>query len=128
MAGRIVDQHLGVFGIRKIDFAQFLRIVTAFGIELAHQLVVNLHANGPRGQGFGIALTRNHREGILLFVVRRQIHDVPGGIHQSNMRTDPREGYGSTLANLHLEAIGHKAHDRCGFDPGNLLDLRAAFF
>ena len=48
-ARRIVGQNLDVVGIGEIDFTQFLRVVRAAGVELADQVVVDLHDRAARG-------------------------------------------------------------------------------
>ena len=46
---RIVGHNLDVVGIGQIDFAQVLCVVSAAGVQLAHQFVVNSHTRSACG-------------------------------------------------------------------------------
>jgi len=122
---RIGGQHLHVFRIADIHFAQFLRIMCAARIEFANQLVVVLHPRGASGERlaeFMPAITGNE----YLCLPPEPVPSTCRGVDQRDVRADADKGDWRALMNLDAQAIRHKAHHAGRFHPGNLLQLLLA--
>ena len=122
----IIGEDLHIFRVGEIDFAEFLRVVRAAGVELANQVVIDLHARSARGERLARIHAQNHRKGIFFFFCGNSM-SVPALVDQQDIRAHTGESHGRALVNFDFQAIGNKPHHAGRGDPGNLLQLLFAW-
>lgn len=127
-AGAGGKEGFDVFGVGQVDFAEVGGDFFTFGVEVAEEGAVEVHAlfagfGGVCGfeagdDGKGVAGVAGG--------VGRNVEEDAGAVGHADGAALADKGDGDALGDLDAEAVGEEAHDAGVLDPGDLLELVAA--